>query len=83
MCQYPQISCSVARQNEGIKQPHNRKQCTSRQQMDEGARKLRRIGSIRYRFLNVDKNETIFPSIFTLAGSEFHTVGAATEKARS
>ena len=46
--------------------------------MDEEARRLRRIGSIFRR----RRNETILPSDLTLAGSEFHTVGAATEKAR-
>ena len=44
--------------------------------MDDSVTKLRRICSIK------KKNQTIFPSNLTLAGSEFHTVGAATEKAR-
>ena len=30
-----------------INQSHNRKQCVSRQRMDEEARRLRRIGSIK------------------------------------
>ena len=33
--------------NQGIKQTRNRKQCVSRQWMDEEARRLRRIGSIK------------------------------------
>ena len=39
MRQYPRRSSSVARQNQGIEQSRNR--------MDEGARKLRRIVSIK------------------------------------
>ena len=39
-------SSSVARQNQGIKQTRNRKQCMSCQRMDEEARRLRRIGNI-------------------------------------
>ena len=66
---YPRKSSLVPRQNQGINQCHNRKQCVSRQRMDEEARRLRR-------------NETILPCDLTLAGSEFHTVGAATQKAR-
>ena len=50
--------------------------------MDEDARRLRRIGSIKERGFRRRRNETILPSGLTLAGSEFHTVGAATEKAR-
>ena len=33
--------------NQGIKQTRNRKQCVSRQWLDEEARWLRRIGSIK------------------------------------
>ena len=36
----------------GLKQSRNRKQCVSRQWMDEWVRKLRRIRSIRDRFLD-------------------------------
>ena len=50
--------------------------------MDEGARKLRRIGSIRIYVFRRRRNEIIFHSNLTLTGSEFHRVGAATEKAR-
>ena len=50
--------------------------------MDEEARRLRRIGSIKENVFRHWRNETILPSNLTLAGSEFHTVGAATEKAR-
>ena len=50
--------------------------------MDEEARRLRRIGSIKEICFRRRRNETILPSDLTLAGSEFHTVGAATEKAR-
>ena len=50
--------------------------------MAEGARKLRRIGSIKEVGFRRQQNETLIPSNLTLAGSEFHTVGAATEKAR-
>ena len=46
MRQFPRKSSSVARQNQGIKQTRNRKQCVSRQWVDEEARRLRRIGSI-------------------------------------
>ena len=51
--------------------------------MVEGARKMKRMGSIEeeiYLFRH-RRNEIIFPSNLTLAGSEFHTVGVATEKA--
>ena len=41
--------------------------------MDDGVRNLRRIGHF--------KEIAIFPSNLTLAGREFHRVGAATEKA--
>ena len=47
--------------------------------MNDSARKLRRIGSIRERG-NVSRrrrNEVIFRSNLTLAGSEFYRVGAA------
>ena len=47
MRQDPRRSSSVAKQNQGIKQTRNCKQRVSRQQMGEGARKLRRIGSIK------------------------------------
>ena len=47
--------------------------------MDEEARRLRRIGSIKEVFRR-RRNETILPSDLTPAGSEFHTVGAANEK---
>ena len=50
--------------------------------MDEEARRIRRIGSIKEIGFRRLRNETILPSDLTLAGSEFHTVGAATEKAR-
>ena len=43
---------------------------------------LRRIGSIKDIGFRHRRNETILPSDLTLAGSEFHTVGAATEKAQ-
>ena len=49
--------------------------------MDEDARKLWRIGSIKEICVRRRRNETILPSDLTLAGSEFYTVGAATEKA--
>ena len=49
------------------------KQCMSHQWMDEEARRLRRIASIRDVFRRW-RNETILPSDLTLAGSEFHTV---------
>ena len=50
--------------------------------MDEDTRKLRRIGSIKEIGFRGRRNKTILPSDLTLPGSEFHTVGAATEKAR-
>ena len=50
--------------------------------MDEDARRLRRIGSITEIGFRRRRNETTLPSDLTLAGSKFHTVGAATEKAR-
>ena len=40
-------SSSVTRQNQGIKQSRNREQCSSRRRVAEGARKLRRIGSVK------------------------------------
>ena len=43
--------------------------------MAEGARKLRRIGSITEVGFRCQQNETLLPSNLTLAGSEFHTVG--------
>ena len=58
------------------------RQCVSRQWMDEEARRLRKIGSIKEICFRRRRNETILPSDLTLAGREFHTVGAATEKAR-
>ena len=58
------------------------KQCVSRQWMDEDARKLRRIGSIKEICFRRRRNETISPSDLTLAGSELYTVGAATETVR-
>ena len=42
MRQYPPILNSVSRQNRGIKQSHNRKQCDSSRRTDKGARKLMR-----------------------------------------
>ena len=51
--------------------------------MDEEARMPRRIGSIKEICFRRRRNETILPSDLTLAGSEFHTVGVATEKARA
>ena len=72
----------MARQNQGIKQTRDRKQCVSRQWMDEEARRLRRIGSIKEIGFRRRRNETILPSELTLAGSEFHNICAATEKAR-
>ena len=46
MRQYPRRSRSVARQNPGIEKTRNRK--TMRESsMDDGARKLRRTGSIK------------------------------------
>ena len=56
------------------------KQWLRRQWMDEEARKERRIGSIKEIGLRRRRNETILPSDLTLAGIEFHTIGAATEK---
>ena len=50
--------------------------------MDEDPRKLRRIGSIKKIVFRRRRNETILPSDLTLAGSQFHTVGMATEKPR-
>ena len=52
------------------------KQCVSRQWMDEEARRLRRIGSIKEIGFRRRRNETILPSDLTLAGSDV----AATEK---
>ena len=50
--------------------------------MDEEAMRIRKIGRIKEIGFRRRRNETILPSDLTLAGSEFHTVGAATEKAR-
>ena len=50
--------------------------------MDEEARRLRKIGSIKEIGFRRRRNETMLPSDLTLAGSEFHTVGATIEKAR-
>ena len=70
MTSYAPISSKIKfSQNEGIKQSRNRKQCASRQRMDERAKMLRMM------------NETTFCSNIILVGSDFHTVGAATEKA--
>ena len=55
MRQYPRRSSPVAGQNKESKQSCNRKQCASRRQMDEGARKLRTIGSFKERFLNTGR----------------------------
>ena len=41
--------------------------------MDEEARRLRRIGSIKEICFRRRRNEPILPSDLTLAGSEFHT----------
>ena len=49
--------------------------------MDEGSRKLRWIGSIKEICFRRRRKETILPFELTLTGSEFHRVGAATEKA--
>ena len=51
--------------------------------MVEGARKIKRIGSIDEEIyvFRCRRNETTFPSNLTLAGSELHTGGVATEKA--
>ena len=49
--------------------------------MDEGSRKLRRIDSIKEICFRRWRKETLLPSDLTLTGSEFHRVGAATEKA--
>ena len=51
------------------------KQCVNHQWMDEEARRLRRIGSIKEIDFRRRRNETILPFDLTLAGSEFHTVG--------
>ena len=48
--------------------------------MDEEARRLRRIGTIKEIGFRRRRNETVLPSDLTLAGSEFHIVGATTEK---
>ena len=52
--------------------------------MDEYAKKLRRIGSIKEMGFSFRRrrNETILRSDLTLARSEFYTVVAATEKAQ-
>ena len=50
--------------------------------MDEDVMKLRSIDSIKKIVFRRRRNETTLPSDLTLAGSEVHTVGAATEKAR-
>ena len=50
--------------------------------MDEEVRRLRRIGSFKEIVFNRRRNEIILPCDLTLAESEFHTTGAATEKAR-
>ena len=49
--------------------------------MDEEARRLRRTGSIKEIFRR-RRMKVLLPSDLTVAGSEFHTVGAATEKAQ-
>ena len=50
--------------------------------MDGGAKKLRRIGHFEKIGFRLRRNEAIFLADVTLSGSEFHRVGAATEKAR-
>ena len=50
--------------------------------MDEDARKLRRIDSVKEIHFIRRWNETILTSDLILAGSEIPTVGAATEKPR-
>ena len=54
----------------------------SLQPMDGDAKKLRRIGHFENIGFQITANEAIFLADFTLSGSEFHRVGAATEKAR-
>ena len=54
----------------------------TRNRMDEDATKLKRIGSIKEIGFSRRRNELILPFDLTLAGSEFHTVGATTEKAQ-
>ena len=54
----------------------------SRQPMDGGAKKLRRIDNFDKMVFRLRRNEAIFLADFTLSGSEFHRVGAATEKDR-
>ena len=49
--------------------------------MDEGSRKLRSIGSINDICFRRRRKVPVLPSDLTLTGSEFHRVGAATEKA--
>ena len=48
--------------------------------MDEWAKKPRRIDSSKEIYFRCRRNEAIFRSNITLVGSEFRTVGAATEK---
>ena len=48
--------------------------------MDESARMLRQIGSIKTYVFSHQQNETIFTSYSTVTGSESNTVGVASEK---
>ena len=49
--------------------------------MDEDDRNLRRIVSFENSVFRFRRNKIIFTSNLTLAGSDFHRIGAATEKA--
>ena len=61
------IKLSGATKNKGLSKLVIVKQCVSRQWMDENARKLRRIGSIKEIVFRRWQNETILPSDLTLA----------------
>ena len=62
---------SVAQQNQRIRHFRVINRC-----------KLRRIGHFENISFQITANEAIFLADFTLSGSEFHRVGASTEKAR-
>ena len=79
---YTRRSSSVVRQNQGIKQSRNRTTMRESSTDGEGATNLRNIGSFKKIDVRRRRNETIFPSNLTLAGSKFHRVGAAIEEAR-
>ena len=61
------VENQVARQNQRI--THSSKQCASRRRIDEGGKKLRRIGSIKDICFRRRRNETKVHLNLTLTGT--------------